>query len=77
MTHRAEDGVLYVTDEPPGRCQVCGAVEETRPYGPGGCQVCFDCGQKDEEEMQRQFMAFAEGTHPLEPLPGRTVPETQ
>lgn len=36
MTHVDEDGNLWVIPEPPGRCEICGAVEETRPYGPNG-----------------------------------------
>lgn len=75
MTHRDDEkDVLYVVEEPPGKCELCGAVEETRPYGPGGAQVCFGCGKKDEEEMKRQFEAFAEGKPPPDPLPGRTKP---
>jgi hypothetical protein len=56
MTHKDEErNILFIAEEPPGRCELCGAVEETRPYGPGGKQVCFSCGMKDEEEAERQF----------------------
>jgi len=41
--------------QPPGRCELCGAVKETRPYGPNGEEVCFPCGMKDEEAAKRQF----------------------
>lgn len=41
--------------QPPGRCELCGAVDETRPYGPKGEEVCFDCGMKDEEAAKRGF----------------------
>lgn len=61
MTHRAEDGTVWIVAEPPGKCQLCGAVEETRPYGPGGKQVCFDCGMRDEAEMKRQFAKVVDG----------------
>lgn len=44
----------------PGKCELCGAVEEVRPYGPGGKFVCFDCGMKDEEEAKRRFHALLE-----------------
>lgn len=76
MTHRAEDGTTWIVAEPPGRCQLCGEVGETRPYGPGGAQVCFSCGKADEEETERQAGAFmfGIGEHPLPPLPGREVP---
>ena len=60
MSHKDGD-VFYVAEEPPGRCELCGAVEETRPYGPNGKQVCFSCGMKDEAEMGRQFGRRLEG----------------
>lgn len=47
MTHRDENGVVWIIPEPDGRCELCGAVEETRPYGPNGEQICFACGEKD------------------------------
>lgn len=55
MTHLAEDGTLWIVEAPPGRCELCGVVEETRPYGPDGEQVCFACGMKDEAAAKRQF----------------------
>lgn len=57
MTHELGDGMLWISEEPPGRCALCNAVEETRPYGPGGAEVCFACGMKDEAETARQFEA--------------------
>ena len=47
--------------EPAGKCELCGAVEETRPYGPHGENVCFKCGMKDEEAAQRQFRGHVLG----------------
>lgn len=29
-------------------CDFCGDFQETRPYGPGGKDICFDCAQKPE-----------------------------
>lgn len=37
------------------KCDLCGKVDELRPYGPNGENVCFDCGMKDEEAAARQF----------------------
>src|SRR6266702_3410378 len=54
-THKADDGTVWVVAEPPGRCEDCGAVEETRPYGPNGEQVCFSCMKKDEPAAVHQF----------------------
>jgi hypothetical protein len=43
-----------ITEQPPGRCDLCGKVEETRPYGPNGENVCFGCGpgSKDPERVK-------------------------
>lgn len=44
-----------IEKEPAKRCELCGAIEETRPYGPNGEDVCFDCGMKDEAAAKRGF----------------------
>lgn len=41
--------------QPDGRCELCGAVDETRPYGPNGEEVCFDCGMQDKAAAKRGF----------------------
>jgi hypothetical protein len=51
----AIDAGRLIAQQPPGQCEMCGAVEETRPYGPNGESVCFGCGMKDEEAMKRAF----------------------
>jgi hypothetical protein len=38
-----------------GICELCGKLDELRPYGRGGKNVCFDCAMKDEAEAARQF----------------------
>lgn len=56
VTHKDKEAdILYVIDEPPGRCEICGAVAETRPYGPDGQEVCFKCGMKDENAAKQKF----------------------
>ena len=42
-------------------CEMCGKMEETRPYGPNGESVCYDCGMKDPEAAARQFKKLLEG----------------
>jgi len=37
----------------PRKCELCGEVEELRPYGPMGENVCFLCAKKDENAMER------------------------
>ncbi len=40
--------VVIIEPEPDGKCELCGAVSELRPYGPNGERICYDCGMKDE-----------------------------
>jgi len=37
------------------KCELCGKMDETRPYGPKGEEICFECGMKNEEVTTRQF----------------------
>ena len=52
---------FVIKAEPPRTCQMCGAVKECRPYGPGGMVVCFPCAMKDREEAEKQFAKRLEG----------------
>jgi hypothetical protein len=45
----------------PAKCELCGKVEELRPYGPNGESVCFACGMKDEKSAIKQFCTQALG----------------
>jgi hypothetical protein len=51
----AIDNDRAIMAQPPGRCDLCGTVAETRPYGPQGENVCFPCGMKDEDAAKRGF----------------------
>lgn len=53
---RERERVLVVVS--PGPCELCGAEDETRPYGPNGENVCFDCGMKDGAAAKRAFWAL-------------------
>ena len=48
--------VVIIENEEPSTCGLCGVLaEETRPYGPGGKRVCFDCAMKDKEGTERRM----------------------
>lgn len=32
-----------IAQEPPQACEMCGVIDECRPYGPNGEQICFNC----------------------------------
>lgn len=42
-------------------CELCGKIDECRPYGPNDEQVCFDCGMKDEETMHKKMVSYILG----------------
>lgn len=43
---------------------MCGKVDELRPYGPNGEEVCFDCGMKDVAAAVRGFRRLVLGEEP-------------
>ena len=60
MTRKIGDVVL-IEEEDEGRCELCGKIDELRPYGPNGENVCFDCGMKDEAAAQKAFDEVLDG----------------
>lgn len=54
MTRR-NDNTLIIEVEDKTVCDLCSKKAETRPYGPRGENVCFECGMKDEAAAQRAF----------------------
>ena len=47
--------VVIIEVEPDGKCEVCGVIAETRPYGPGGIRICYPCGMRDQEGTDRRM----------------------
>ena len=39
------NGIPIICPEEHNKCQMCGRMNETRPYGPNGIRICYDCGQ--------------------------------
>jgi hypothetical protein len=42
-------------------CEMCGKVDECRPYGPNDENICFDCAMKDEATTERKMNAYIFG----------------
>lgn len=59
MTRLIAPNVLLIEEQPPETCDLCGAVEECRPYGPNGENVCFSCGTGTPEAEAAAQAAFA------------------
>jgi hypothetical protein len=54
-------GCGIIANEPDQMCELCGKVDECRPYGPNDEQICFDCGMKDEDTTRRKMDAYIFG----------------
>ena len=39
-------------------CHYCGSTDDTRPYGPGGTEVCFPCTTASPDRDARAGAAF-------------------
>ena len=44
-----------------GKCEMCGAQDELRPYGPNNENICFDCAMKDEATAKKKFLELLSG----------------
>lgn len=62
---REVPGGLVVEPERPQQCDLCGAIEELRPYGPNGEAICFDCGMKNRETTDAAFRARIANVGPV------------
>ena len=36
-------GLGVIQEQAPECCEMCGAIDECRPYGPNGENICFNC----------------------------------
>jgi hypothetical protein len=58
-------GKLNVIGHPaeakPAKCEDCGVVDELRPYGKNGANVCFECAMKDEANAAAMFKKQLDG----------------
>ena len=51
----------FIAEEKPQRCEMCGVIEECRPYGPNNEEICFDCAMKDEETTKKKMDEYIFG----------------
>ena len=54
-------GLGIIQEESPQACQMCGVIDECRPYGPNDEEICFDCAMKDPEATERKMAAYIFG----------------
>ena len=46
---------FVIAQEKPQECDLCGKIDELRPYGAHGECICFECGMKDEATTSRMI----------------------
>ncbi len=39
----------FIAEEVATVCEMCGKIDECRPYGPNDEQICFDCAMSTPE----------------------------
>lgn len=61
-------GLGFIAVEPKGECELCGKIEELRPYGPNRERICFECGMKDEETTKKRMREYIFGDKYPEPI---------
>jgi hypothetical protein len=51
----------FIAQEQDTVCESCGKIDECRPYGLNGEQICFDCGMLDEETTKKKMEQYIFG----------------
>jgi hypothetical protein len=44
-------GLGFIAPEPEQMCEMCGKIDECRPYGPNDEQICFECAMATPESQ--------------------------
>lgn len=60
-------GPGIIAEQPPEVCEMCGKVDECRPYGPNDENICFDCAMLDRETTERKMAAYIFGETNADP----------
>jgi len=52
-----------IAEELPQVCDMCGKIDECRPYGPNDENICFDCAMTKvgEETVKKKMMQYIWG----------------
>ena len=59
-------GMGFIKEEPMAACEMCGTIDECRPYGPNYERICFECGMKDEATTTKRMLEYIHGETPNE-----------
>ena len=56
--------IALIYGEKPQQCDLCGKIDELRPYGKNGEKICYDCGIKDKDTTERMMGIKLFGDNP-------------
>ena len=53
----------FIAQQPDEMCEMCGKIDECRPYGPNDENICFDCAMNKvgEETVDKKMRAYIFG----------------
>jgi len=51
-------GPGFIAEQSPECCEICGKIDECRPYGPNGENICFECGMKDVATTEKKMAEY-------------------
>ena len=55
-------GPGFIAQQADEVCEMCGKVDECRPYGPNDENICFDCAVTlDKDIVQKKMAAYIFG----------------
>lgn len=52
---RVVNGIIIIEPTEDAKCELCGKIDELRPYGQNNEMICFECGMKDKETTERKM----------------------
>ena len=57
-------GPGHISPQPDECCEMCGIIDECRPYGPDSANICFDCATTkcDSKEVEQRMAKHIFGT---------------
>jgi hypothetical protein len=51
----------FIAQQADEACEICGTIDECRPYGPNDENICFECAMKDEATTQKKMSQYIFG----------------
>lgn len=56
-------GPRFIAAQPDECCEMCGKIDECRPYGPNDENICYDCAMNKvgEETVRKKMNAYIFG----------------